>query len=275
MESATASVVWSDGRLLDDGEVPDQVEIELGLLLGMSPVVHVAHGVLADEHAAVLHDAATVLGYDGPSIGQVADRVRGLGTSRAALAVVPTADHHRAMPAGSAWRLVEVDAPDDRAAAPVDPEPVDVVTSPFARRALPEVASIVLCDDAEQAAAALRQPGGPVDVGALLRRDGDGHVARVGDAAVFARVDGRVVTARLADGAPRTAWRAVLLDGVHETSLTVDALHGAISLALLDPDGSVRTVRSVDGVVIDDAELAVELRSRLDAVVAAGGAGER
>ena len=76
---------------------------------------------------------------------------------------------------------------------------------------------------------------------------------------------------RLADGAPCTAWRHVLLDGVHETPLTIDALATAGSIALLGPAGVVRAVRSLDGRALAELDLAEDLHGRLDALRGAGG----
>jgi branched-subunit amino acid aminotransferase/4-amino-4-deoxychorismate lyase len=261
MVSATAAVVSPDGHLHRDRDLPDALAVELGLLLGMSPVVHVEPGVLVDEHAAVLCEAAHVLGYEGAALAAVTEELRVMlasGSGSSAVALVPTAAHHRATPPGRAWRL-QVLAPCDTEPA----SPVDLVVSPFARRALPEVASLVLQADAEHEAAAALHPGGAVDPAALVRVDGAGHVARVGDSAVFARIARRIVTPRLADGAPRTAWRAALLDGVHETTLTLDELAGATSIVCLSPAGAVRPVRSIDGLVHHDESLADELDERL------------
>ena len=261
MVSATAAVVCSDGHLHRDGDLPDGLEVELGLLLGMSPVVHVEPGVLIDEHAAVLCDAAQVLGYEGAMLAAVTDELHVMLASASgpsAVALVPIAAHHRATPPGRAWRLQRV-AP--LAAEPASP--IELVLSPFARRALPEVASLVLQADAELEAAAALHPGGAVDPAALLRVDGAGHVARVGDATVFARVEGQVVTPRLADGAPRTAWRAALLDGVHETALTPEQLATASSIVCLTPQGTPCAVASIDGTAVPDQSLADELDDRL------------
>ena len=260
MVPATASVVWSDGQL-HLGDVADELEVDLGLLLGMSPVVHVERGLLAREHAQVLCEAAALLGYEGLSPGRVEDAVRELPVPAAAVVVVPTAEHHRATPAGTSWRLVELPP---RAESVGD---VDLVVSPLPRSGLPEVASLVLWDDTELAAAAAVHPDGVrPGVDSLLRLDGNGHVARAGDAALVARVGGELLTPRLADGAPRTAWRHVLLDGVHETSLAVDLLTTATSIALLGPAGSVRAVRSLDARPLAELDLADEQRARLDVV---------
>jgi len=259
MVSATAAVVCSDGHLHRDGELPDGLEVELGLLLGMSPAVHVEPGVLVEEHATVLCAAAQVLGYDGTTVGEVADELRvAAGSGPFVAALVPSAAHHRATPPGRTWTLVRL--------TPLDAEPgspLELVVSPFARRALPEVASLVLHTDAEHAAAAALHPDGAVDPATLLRVDGAGNVARAGDRSVFARVDGQVVTPRLAHGAPRTAWREALLDGVHEAALTPEQLAAATSIVCLAPQGTLRAVASIGGTAVPDVSLADELGERL------------
>jgi branched-chain amino acid aminotransferase len=125
-------------------------------------------------------------------------------------------------------------------------------------------AAIVLRDDAELRAGAVDSP----EVDLTLWGNLADRVACVDQHALFARVDGQLVTPPLADGAPRTAWRHALLTGpgAVEAPLALPGLVATVdALALLSPWGEPAPVASLAGEPVDaaaSAALVDELRER-------------
>jgi len=269
--SSPSSVVWVDGQLLVDDQLPDDVALLLGTELGMSPAVYVHRDELLHAHVRMLSLAADTLGYEGFEAARTlaaleAATASSAGTVRVSL--VPDPASHKAMPPGHHWSP-QVEAFTPPPMSPVDsPAGLRLATGAHRRNQTSPAAGIVLRDDAELRAGAVQDP----QVDLTVWGDLAGNVACVDQHALFTRSGGRLVTPPLSDAAPRTAWRHALLTGrdVAESSLPLAELSGDTppgALVCLSPWGDPRPVASVDGRSVDidaTAALVDELRERME-----------
>jgi branched-chain amino acid aminotransferase len=152
-------------------------------------------------------------------------------------------------------------------ASPDATEPLRLGVSRHRRNHHSPASNVLLVGDGELLAGTREAATAGLDEVVWLNLDD--AVSCIGAGALFAEIDGRVITPPRSDGVPDTAWRNACIEemDVMELRLEVAQLRAAESVACLWPWGSVQTVEMIDGASFADASLAPRIA---DAVVAAG-----
>ncbi len=240
MASPATSLVWADGQIFDGAGSPEQLQVDLGRLLGISPAVYLQGTENLADQVEVLGRSAAVLGYrefDATLIRkQAAVEVAAHPDDILVAALLPGLTSHKAAPPGTDWFLrVEH--------FEVQPSSGDLELgfSPLPRNHLSPSANLLLLDDLELGFV----PRGSAD--ALIWLNRDGQVACVDQSAVVILEDGAWFTPPLSDGAIETGFRqrAVTSGRVIESPISPQRLLDAESVAVLTPWGQRVGVSSI------------------------------
>jgi branched-subunit amino acid aminotransferase/4-amino-4-deoxychorismate lyase len=265
------AMFWVDGQTQTADSLSRAASAQLGLLLGISPVVYVALAVDQEDaltslnvdiaaHMQVLDLAALTLGFSGfdaaEAIAKIhgaqrsasvkAARHSGAGAGFLAVALVPDANSHKAAPPGANWFLQLSEFTPPRLLAPESEGGLRVAQSSYRRNQSSPSACLLLEQDAELLAG--RALVGEAD--ATLWLNLDGHVACVDQHCVFvSQADGSVMTPPLQDGALNTAWRTerIAVLGAVERSITLADLDNAESVDCITAWGEALRVGSFAG----------------------------
>lgn len=259
MASPATSLVWADGQIFDGEELPDQVRVDLGRLLGMSPVVYLNGPENLETQIEVLLRSAAVLGYTGLNPAAVESQLNeafaALPDGCVVAALIPGPSSHKAAPPGDDWFLVtdsfEVESSNSE---------LKLAFSPNPRNHHGPVANVLLLDDLELGISRLG-PGISRDLrhgaepgrsrsdmaDALIHLNLDGRVACVDQSALVISEDGSEFTPPLIDGAIETGWRrrAVLSGRLVEARISPQRILDADRVACLTPWGRYVTATSV------------------------------
>ncbi|MGB3412592.1 MAG: aminotransferase class IV [Microthrixaceae bacterium] len=247
MASPTTSLVWADGQLFDEGELPDRIKVELGRLLGMSPAVYLRGVEQLEVQVDVLGRGAAVLGYLG------FDRVQMLAELTAAVAghsedvlvasLLPSPASHKAAPPGENWFL-NIDGFEPGAASETSGSELSLGVSPLSRNHHSPSANVLLLDDLELDLA------DRTGTDATLWLNSYGNVACADRSTVVIREGHAAFTPPLSDGAIESGWRRqVVASGtVVESSIPLARLLAAEGIAVLTPWGESLDVAKVVGV---------------------------
>ena len=251
-----------NGTLYDRDSLPDELAILFGTSLGLSPTCHLRERLLLRQHLDVLGRAAESLGYSGFTTDSAADAVTTVDTADSVVALVPTRADHRAIAAGTHWMLVTAPftAPDASA-------PLRLGHSRHRRNQRNPTINALVLGDGELAAGTREATTAGLDEVVWLNLDD--HVSCIGTGALFAELDGSVVTPPLTDGVPDSAWRAECFHGTdaQEQHLGVDDLLAADSVACVWPWGTAQAVAAIDRHEYNAGALA----TRLTTVIATAG----
>ncbi|GEM_PF-1253216 len=276
-----AAAYWIEGQIYQADSLSPESETQMGLLLGISPVVYVQAQeaapvqakvqaqVQASEHAQVLEWAARTLGYTGFDVAEVtksitaalaaaahaAGQVRTAGAqlssslagqgSYFAVALVPSAKSHKAAPPGTDWLLQISGFTPQLNSSLAHADELRVGLSSYRRNHSSPACNLLLEQDGELLAGQSHRP----QTNATLWLNVDNNVALIDQHCVVAVLqDGSEVTPPLSDGALHTAWRQALLAGsaVSERSLSLAELLGAKSVSGLTPWGQTLSVASIE-----------------------------
>lgn len=255
-------MIWVNGTLYDRGSLPPELTILFGTSLGLSPVCHLRERLLLVQHLDVLGRGAASLGYSSFDAGAAAEAVSSIDAPESMVALVPAPADHRAVSPGAQWTLVA-----GPFSSPDASKPLRLGVSRHRRNHHSPTINTLLLGDGELLAGSREATAADVDEVVWLNLDD--NVSCAGSAALFAELDGRVVTSPLADGVPESAWRAACIDeiGAVELHLHVGELLAARSVACVWPWGSVQAVGAIDDTSYADTSLATRLT---DSIATAG-----
>lgn len=235
----------------DPGDVPLDVAVRMGRVLGISPVTYLGPTPgwptpdPVDQFAPLV-DAAGILGYRGVDAASLAtllgDRV---SSAQTLVALVPDPTAHKSSPPGRRW-ICHSEPFDPPSSGPRRRDDVPaLIRATVAMERLNEtspVSSLLLWDDPTAEMAHRDAVGQGFDAAVLLNRSGRVATLDAGTLVVTPSDGtdvGKSVTPPLADGARDTAWRRELIrrGDVVEKSLEPDDLYAANRIVCMYPWG--------------------------------------
>lgn len=280
--------MWADGELVDEADLSPELSDRVAASLGISPLGVVVVGGRADDggervglledHVGLLVVGAERLGYDGDIAPAVRDALDGLEAGTYAVAVLPGPSVRKAGPPGADWRIAAWPAAHALRGSPglfgsggrLGPSAVSgrahtvrVAVCEYARNHRSGVADLLLLHDAEIEVG--RRVATSAGADAALWCNTDGDVCGIDQGAVFAAVDGALVTPSVRSGCIDTAWRRAVIAGTGalERRVQLDEVLSSPSVGFVGPDGSVATVAVLGGHDAEDSSTADELRRAL------------
>lgn len=243
MTSPSTSLVWADGKLVDGTELTYEIKVEMGRLLGMSPVVYLRGTEQLETQVDVLELGAKSLGYlDFDPAAILAELIIAIEEHSSDLLVaslMPGPTSHKAAPPGVDWFLhVEEFMPHCLAA-----EPFSLAVASSVRDNCSPSANVLLLDDLELAL------GSRMDSNAMLWLNIEGNVACADQSAVLVTERDFTYTPPLSDGAIESGWRrsAIASGAAVEASISPERLRAAQEVVLITPWGERVAVTRIVG----------------------------
>jgi branched-subunit amino acid aminotransferase/4-amino-4-deoxychorismate lyase len=250
-----------NGTLYDRDSLPPDLAIRFGTSLGLSPVCYLRENLLLVEHLDVLGRSADALGYSTLDTNAARDAITTIDTPGSVVALIPTPVDHKAAAPGADWMLVTRPF-----VAPDASVPLRLCVSRHRRNHRSPTINALLLGDGELLAGTREATSIGYDEVVWLNLDD--AVSCIGAGALVADLGGRIVTPRLTDGVPESAWRAVVVDvgDVVDARVELDDLRSASAVACVWPWGSVQAVEMIDDTAYADGSLAPRIAATIAAV---------